>query len=348
MLNHLDDPKPHTFPSDFRGLVRSRGRSIRARRRATVLATAVITTVVLGAAGLYARALTRIDDVDRITVAGTGVPVGAGRTILLAGTDRDLGGPVVRTDTLMVVRLEAGRASVLSIPRDLAVPAPGGTEQVRVNTIAADHGYDRLLRILDESLGIDVDNVIEIDFQGFATLVDLVGGIDVHTTAPLRDQLSGLTIEADGCHRLDGASALALARSRYLQHLSDGRWRTDPTGDLGRMSRQPILLTAGLQALTRTRPDPLTTDRLAGWLVDHASVDDTLDTPQLIGLLRSAIELEPEDVSFGILPVEAITLDNGAAVLHTTNQTASAVDRWQAGKLTADVVNQDVVTNCPT
>ena len=42
----------------------------------------------------------------------------------------------------------------------------------------------------------------------------------------------------EGCVRLDGDQALAFVRSRHYQYYENGKWRTDPTGDLGRIERQ--------------------------------------------------------------------------------------------------------------
>jgi LCP family protein required for cell wall assembly len=342
VLNHLDDPEPHAFPDDFRRRVDQRGRELRRRRRLGLTGAAAVAVGALGATGLYRRARTRIDDVDRVTVAGTGDPADEQRTILLAGVDGPGGGPT-RTDTMLVVRLEGGRASVLSIPRDLAVAGPDGAE-VRANTVAAEHGYAALVDIL-AGFGIDVDNVIEVDFAGFAQLVDLAGGIDVHAAAPLRDEMTGLAIETTGCHRLDGDEALA--RARRLERLEEGRWRADPTGDLGRIARQPALLAAGLDALTRTRPDPLTADRLAGWLVDHATVDDTLGNDELIGLLGTVMALDPGDVTFTTLPVEAHTLDGGATVLRATPEAEQTISAWRDGRTTTTSDSGTLIGPCP-
>jgi len=59
------------------------------------------------------------------------------------------------------------------------------------------------------------------------------------------------------------------------------------------------------------------------------------------------LDLEPADVSFGTLPVEAVTLDNGAAVLQATEDTGTAVDRWAAGDPGPVAVGQDLVLGCP-
>lgn len=345
MLNHLDDPHAHEFPDDFRHRVETRARALQARRRLGMIGAAAVAVVALGATGLYGRALSQVDDVERITVAGTGDPTDGERTVLLTGVDGALGARS-RTDTMLVVRLAGGRASVLSIPRDLAVAAPDGGE-VRVNTVVAGHGYDGLLEVLADHFALDVDNVVEVDFAGFARLVDLVGGIDVRTAAPVRDELSGLSIETPGCHRLAGDQALALARARRLQHHSDGRWTTDPTSDLGRIARQPALLTAGLQALTRTRPDPLTADRLAGWLADHAAVDDTLGNQELIALLGSVMTLSPDDVSYASIPVEPHTLDGGAVVLLPAADAEGVIESWRVGSASTSTTGQELIAPCP-
>ena len=47
----------------------------------------------------------------------------------------------------------------------------------------------------------------------------------------MRDANSGLQVNGDGCVRLDGAQALALARSQHLQYQDGDAWVDDPTGD---------------------------------------------------------------------------------------------------------------------
>mgnify|MGYP003134800320 CR=1 FL=1 len=335
MLSHLDDPEPHDYPDDFRSRVKRRGRALQRRRRTLTGLAAVVVVAALAGAGLYGRALTRLDDVERLTVAGTSQTSGGDRTVLVVGIDTGLG-EGFRTDTMLVVRFAGDRASVLSIPRDLAVSAAGQTDPVRVNTVAAERDYSALIDVLDAELGITVDNMIEVDFAGFVDLVDLVGGIDIATATPIRDDMSGLRIDTPACHRLDGTQALALARSRRMQTQgADGTWRTLDGGDLDRVAHQPVLLAAGLEALTRTRPDPLTADRLAGWLVDHAAVDDNLGNDELIDLVRRAMALTPARIAFQSLPVEPTVLENGANVLTTSDWFADTVEKWEEGTTSA-------------
>lgn len=76
MLSHLDDSKPHTYPSDFRARVEARARTLRGRRRAAGLGIAAIAVLVLGISGLFPHALTGSDDLDRTIVAGSGEALG--------------------------------------------------------------------------------------------------------------------------------------------------------------------------------------------------------------------------------------------------------------------------------
>ena len=60
---------------------------------------------------------------------------------------------------------------------------------------------------------------------------------------PMRDDNSGLNITEAGCTTLDGEQALGFARARHLEYKdAKGKWKTDPTGDLGRITRQQIFM----------------------------------------------------------------------------------------------------------
>ncbi len=39
-----------------------------------------------------------------------------------------------------------------------------------------------------------------------------------------------------GCNTLDGTQALAFARSRHYETFTNGKWREDPSSDLGRIA----------------------------------------------------------------------------------------------------------------
>ena len=324
MFERLDDPNPPTFGERHRSGVRAR---VRARHRRRLAVGGAAGAVVLGAAGVTARAASRLDDVRRLDVAGleqadpaTAAPV----TVLIVGTDGvsladptpESGRPDTRamTDTILLARLDptAGTIRLLSLPRDLDVAVDGAPVR-RLNSVFAEQGVDGLVAEVTR-LGFPVDHVAIVDFAGFIELVDVVGGIDVAITSPVRDAQSGLVVDTPGCRHLDGAQALALARARHLERFDGISWVRDPTGDIGRMGRQRSLLWAAFADLGRQVPDPFTADRLAGWAQEHLTVDAGLGTAELVGLIRAAAAIDPDRVTATGVSTQGANRD-GAAVL---------------------------------
>lgn len=113
--------------------------------------------------------------------------------IMLLGTDRRPPAGGWRTDTMILVSIDPEEqiVSMVSIPRDLYVAIPGHGK-TRINM--ADNfgeaerypgGGPALLReMLEENVGLTFDRYIRIDFQGFAEMIDLLGGIDVDVRCP--------------------------------------------------------------------------------------------------------------------------------------------------------------------
>jgi LCP family protein required for cell wall assembly len=303
VFEHLDDPRPPAFGAGARHTAVRRAHRRRRRRLAGGLGVAAA-ALMAGAGGLYGRAAWRAGQIDRIDVASTG-PVADGEpvTFLLRGVDgvTATGGRAGRSDTLLLARLDpaAGTASVLSVPRDLLVREPAGATKVRINELPV----DSQVSAVESQLGVPVDHVVEVDFAGFQALVERAGGVRVRVDAPVRDRVTGLYIDEPGCVTLGGEQALALVRSRHTEVLdASGRWVEDPMGDLARTALQRAVLVAALADLSG-RVDPFSADRLAGWAVEHLSVDESLGADELVDLARSVLALDPAAVTEMLLPV---------------------------------------------
>jgi hypothetical protein len=133
----------------------------------------------------------------------------------------------------------------------------------------------------------------------------------------MRDSNTGLDIEQPGCVTLDGDQALAFARSRHLEFQDGkGRWQTDPTADLGRITRQQIFVRKAMAKVLSLNPtDVLTFNRLLDVAVDSVTIDQSLGRGQLLNLVRQFKNLNPEDIESYSLPVSGFTTNAGAAVL---------------------------------
>lgn len=146
-----------------------------------------------------------------------------------------------RADVIILAQVVDGRRQLLSIPRDLKVDIPGqGTN--KVNAAYAFGGPDLLVDTVAQATGIRPNHYLEVEFAGFAGIVDALGGIELDFPFPARDLKSGLEVDA-GTQTVDGATALAYARSRSFEELRDGEWVGQGGGDIARAARQREVLT---------------------------------------------------------------------------------------------------------
>jgi LCP family protein required for cell wall assembly len=156
----------------------------------------------------------------------------------LEGSFGDFAG--ARADVIILAQVANGRRQLLSIPRDLKVDIPGhGTN--KVNAAYAFGGPDLLVETVALATGIRANHYLEVEFGGFAGIVDALGGIELDFPYPARDAKSGLNVDA-GTQTVDGATALAYARSRSYEELQDGSWVSQSGGDIARTARQREVL----------------------------------------------------------------------------------------------------------
>lgn len=213
-----------------------------------------------------------------------------------------------RSDTAMVVHVDAGRteATVVSIPRDTLVTRPacptssGGTTPVAYdamfNSAYSVGGPVCAVKTVEAMTDVRMDHYIEIDFSGFADLVDALGGVTVTTDEDIDDDKSHLRLKA-GEHHLDGTKALALARTRH--GIGDG-------SDLGRIGLQQKLVKALLEQISTSSllTDPARLFQVANAVTGSLTTDTGLDSlGELTGLGRSLEGLSSDAVTTVTMPV---------------------------------------------
>ncbi|MFF3936088.1 LCP family protein [Streptomyces phaeofaciens] len=229
----------------------------------------------------------------------------------------DSGG--ARSDTAMVVHIDAGRtgATVVSIPRDTLVTRPscplssGGSTAMAhgamFNTAYAVGGPVCAVKTVESITNVRMDHYIEVDFSGFAKLVNALGGVTVTTDEDIDDDDSHLHLAA-GTHHLNGKQALALARTRH--GIGDG-------SDLGRIGLQQKLVKALLEQIAST--DLLTSPTKLYAVADAATGSLTTDTglnslAELTRLAESLKGLTADNVSTVTLPVVTAPSDPNRVV----------------------------------
>ncbi|WP_328434129.1 LCP family protein [Streptomyces sp. NBC_00425] len=215
-----------------------------------------------------------------------------------------------RSDTAMVVHIDAGRttATVVSIPRDTLVTRPscplpdGGSTATAYgamfNTAYAVGGPVCAVKTVESITGVRMDHYVEVDFSGFAELVDALGGVTVTTDEDIDDDDSHLHLAA-GTHHLNGARALALARTRH--GIGDG-------SDLGRIGLQQKLVKALLEQIAST--DLLTSpaelykaaDAITGSLTTDTGLDSLAELTELGRSLQGLSAGHVRTVTMPVVP----------------------------------------------
>ncbi|MGH9184209.1 MAG: LCP family protein [Acidimicrobiales bacterium] len=303
-------------------------------QRLLVTVGVLLTTVCVAAAGAVGYVywkLGKLVHFDDLEVADS--PPGEPRNYLIVGSDSreniDPSDPEYegfvgdeapggkRSDTIMVLRIdpEAATAQLLSFPRDLYLEIAGTGEQNRINS-AYGQGRQVLIDTIAQNFGIDVNHYIEVDFKGFEGLVSAIGGVPLYFETAMRDEKSGLFVDNPGCVQLDGAQALAFARSRALEYKNErGRWAIDPTGDLGRITRQQLFMRRALGvAIDQGVTNPITLNRLLDVAVENVGVDANLDTGDLVSLAREFQRFTEDELETYSLPVESFRAEEASVV----------------------------------
>ncbi len=206
------------------------------------------------------------------------------------GIDQRLGDKG-RPDTIMLVSLgRDGKAVVLSIPRDTLVEIPGHGDD-KVNHSYTYGGASLTMETVSRFLGVRIDGYALADLDGFAQIVDALGGltIDVEKRMYYDDSTQNLHIDLQpGVQKLDGQQAL-----NYV------RFRDDGLGDIGRVAREQKFVAA----VVRECLAPANLLRLPGVIRQaYQSVETDLPLTQALGLVQAVAKLSPDEVELKVLP----------------------------------------------
>ncbi len=150
-------------------------------------------------------------------------------TFLLVGIDFMSGRDHSLTDTLMLVSADigTGKVAIVSVPRDTAYfPLYYGGwvgPAFKINTLwtasmSSSFGSpDPPMKTLENEIGylvgIPVNYYAAVDLDGFAKMVDALGGVDVYNPHAINDPGTGIVLGAGQVH-LDGPTAMLYVRSR--------------------------------------------------------------------------------------------------------------------------------------
>ena len=208
-----------------------------------------------------------------------------------------------RSDTIMIIRIDPSskRAAILSFPRDLWVNIAGTTRQNRINSAFKSTDPNRLVETIEKSFGIPVDHYVNVNFCAFKEIVTAVDGVKVPFLYPTRDKKTGFSVSEPGCINFDGDRALAYVRSRSGYRYFDTtnqKWLEDPTGDLGRISRQQDFLRRSMQrALDKGSSSLSVANSLLNAALKNVITDDQLTPRGMLDLAQTMRDLNTRTVA---------------------------------------------------
>lgn len=166
--------------------------------------------------------------------------------ILLIGKDSREGEAGARSDSMILctIHRKENRITMTSFLRDLYVSIPGYHDN-RINAAYAMGGMALLKQTIRENFDLDVDGCIEVDFQNFAQIIDLLGGVTLTLRQDEADFINHETegTLSEGSQTLNGPQALTYARIRSL----------DLDGDFSRTDRQRKVMAALMESYRKAR-----------------------------------------------------------------------------------------------
>ncbi len=197
------------------------------------------------------------------------------------------------SDTMLLLRFEpqTQKMVVLSIPRDTRTSVSGhGVEKINAaNQLGGVALSAKTVSALLE--GVQIDRYLRINVEGFAKLVDALGGIDFYVPKDMKykDDTQHLYINLKaGQQHLNGDQALQLLRFRY-----------DALGDIGRIQRQQLVM----RALIEQSLNPVTLAKFPQILaVIQSYIDTNFTVDELFSVLGFAASTNRSNLKMLMMP----------------------------------------------
>jgi LCP family protein required for cell wall assembly len=289
----------------------------------SVLAILATLTIMFVSLSAYAAYRNVYDSIHHVTVTsgelGKRPPkLNGSENILIIGSDSRTGthgkyGRGIqgsRSDTSMVLHISPTHtgAIVISFPRDTMVPIfqcdrdnnghpgqqaqPGVLEQL--NSTFSYGGPACLWKTLEQVTRIHIDHFVMVNFEGFKSIVNDVGGVPVCLPYAIKDPASKLNLPA-GKSVVHGDQALAFVRERHIGYGSD----------LQRINRQQIFLASLAQKIKQSSSlsDPTKLYSMVHDIASSLTTDSGLTLTDMYAIANSLKGLSTKALQFVMAPV---------------------------------------------
>jgi len=253
-----------------------------------------------------------------------------------------------RSDTMLLVHISKARdkAVLVSIPRDSFALIPqhlnksGKTIPAtysKINSAFNWGGAPLLIQTIEEMTELKIDHYIEVNFAGFAKVVDSLGGIEVCTKKDIDDPKSHLVLPA-GVHTLNGIDALKYVRTREF----------DGLGDIGRMQRQQAFMSSVFKKATSAGVllNPVTMTNFINSSLSAVTTDEGLKNSDLITLAKQLKSLATSNIRTLTVPLSNLNYYSNGVTASVLWDPVLAPELWD--RLREDRAVIDEVTPSPS
>ncbi len=200
---------------------------------------------------------------------------------------------------LAIVNPVSKQVLLLNTPRDYYVQNPAGGGSRDKLTHCGIYGVENSMKALENLYGVQIDYNARINFTGFETLIDAIGGVTVYSDVGF--STVGGTYVSAGENNLNGTEALAFARERY--NLSGG--------DNARGKNQMKVITAVLKKLTSGKT----------LLVNYSQILNSLEgmfaTSMPMEDISKLVKMQLTDMTSWNIQSFAVTGNNGSAATYS-------------------------------
>jgi len=238
--------------------------------------------------------------------------------ILILGDDSGLGRPGGRvngrTDIIILLHLnlDTAKGTAVTIPRDTWVDIPGHGNG-KITGAHAIGGNELTVKTVEGLSGLEIDNYIITDMDGFILLIDFLGGVTTEVGEDIADGFSGCYL-SKGIHHLNGEQALALSRCRYRK--GDG---STLSGAFAR-EREAAKIIVGLIEQKSTFERIIALPVLVNFLLNYTWTD--MRFTDIIKLLPLLGRIKASDIEITGIPSWPATIGNASAVQYDVEATA--------------------------
>lgn len=211
--------------------------------------------------------------------------------ILLVGSDRRDTESSGRSDAMIILSINkrTHKIHLASLTRGLYVKIPDHGKYML--NAAYSYGGSKLMReTIELNFRVHIDDYIRIDFSGFETAINAVGGVDIDLTEKEVAELNlefGTVLSA-GPNHLDGALALAYSRIRHID------------SDYARTGRQRKVIECLIHQMGQL--DALQLDGMLRQVLPL--IKTNLGADKLIGLAMDGLQYKDYPISQLMLPVK--------------------------------------------